>query len=89
MSATPLPYTYAWTAKAGAASQILEICRLMDRRAGAVSETVEATGSLALASELATHSTLKMTKKYSRGDGLETSRKIAKASNASRPAQRP
>ncbi len=56
----------------------------MDSRAGAVSETVEATGSLALASVLATHSTLKMTKKYSRGDGLETSRTIAQARNANR-----
>ncbi|CDN52496.1 Phage integrase [Neorhizobium galegae bv. officinalis bv. officinalis str. HAMBI 1141] len=56
----------------------------MDSRAGAVSETVEATGSLALASELATHSTTKMTKKYSRGDGLETSRRIAEARTANR-----
>jgi len=56
----------------------------MDTRAGAVSETVEATGSLKLASDLATHSTEKMTKKYSRGDGLETSRAIAKARADSR-----
>ncbi len=56
----------------------------MDTRAGAVSETVEATGSLKLASDLATHTTEKMTKKYSRGDGLETSRAIAKARADSR-----
>lgn len=57
----------------------------MDTRAGAVSETVEATGSLEMASTLATHSTTKMTKKYSRGDGLEASRKIAEARAAKRP----
>ena len=66
--------------KAGVPSNIWS----MDSRAGAVSETVEATGSLELASRLATHSTTKMTKKYSRGDGLETSRKIAEARNANR-----
>jgi len=44
----------------------------------------EATGSLELASNLATHSTTKMTKKYSRGDGLETSRRIAEARAAKR-----
>jgi hypothetical protein len=51
----------------------------MDTRAGAVSETVEATGSLEMASNLATHTTVKMTKKYSRGDGLEESHNIAGA----------
>lgn len=56
----------------------------MDTRAGAVSETVEATGSLKMASDLATHSSEKMTKKYSRGDGLEVSRTIAKARADSR-----
>ncbi|WEZ84612.1 hypothetical protein P6U16_08570 [Rhizobium sp. 32-5/1] len=56
----------------------------MDSRAGAVSETVEATGSLEMASNLATHSTTKMTKKYSRGDGLETSRRIAEARTKNR-----
>ncbi|ACM27554.1 phage integrase [Rhizobium rhizogenes] len=56
----------------------------MDTRAGAVSETVEATGSLELASNLATHSTTKMTKKYSRGDGLKTGREIAEARTANR-----
>ncbi len=56
----------------------------MDTRAGAVSETVEATGSIELASDLANHTTTKMAKKYSRGDGLETSRKIAEARIAKR-----
>lgn len=51
----------------------------MDARAGAVTETVEATGSLEDASNLATHSTTKTTRRYSRGDGLEKSREIAKA----------
>ncbi len=68
--------------KAGVPSHVWS----MDSRAGAVSETVEATGSLELASNLATHSTTKMTKKYSRGDGLETSRKIAEARKANRPS---
>ncbi|MEH3108961.1 MAG: hypothetical protein PGN22_02790 [Agrobacterium cavarae] len=40
-------------------------------------ETVEATGSLEAAQELATHSTSKMTKRYSRGDGLQNSRRVA------------
>ncbi|MQY48243.1 hypothetical protein GAO09_19600 [Rhizobiales bacterium RZME27] len=51
----------------------------MDSRAGAVSETVEATGSLEAARELATHTTTKTTRRYSRGDGLEASRKVAEA----------
>ena len=51
----------------------------MDSRAGAVSETVEATGSLEAARDLATHSTTKTTRRYSRGDGLDISRKIAEA----------
>lgn len=51
----------------------------MDSRAGAVSETVEATGSLEAARDLATHTTTKTTRRYSRGDGLEASRKIAEA----------
>lgn len=51
----------------------------MDTRAGAVSETVEATGSLEDARDLATHTTVKMTKRYSRSDGLEKSRRIASA----------
>ncbi|MHC2298200.1 hypothetical protein [Rhizobium mongolense] len=56
----------------------------MDARAGAVTETVEATGSLEDASSLATHSTTKTTRRYSRGDGLEKSREIAKARAAKR-----
>lgn len=66
--------------KAGVPSNVWS----MDTRAGAVSETVEATGSLEMASNLATHTTTKMTKKYSRGDGLEASRRIAEARAAKR-----
>ena len=51
----------------------------MDSRAGAVSETVEATGSLEDARDLATHTTTKTTRLYSRGDGLTSSRRIAEA----------
>jgi hypothetical protein len=51
----------------------------MDSRAGAVTETVEATGSLEAGRNLATHTTTKTTRRYSRGDGLEESRKIAQA----------
>lgn len=57
----------------------------MDSRAGAVSETVEATGSLEAARELATHTTTKTTRRYSRGDGLEASRKVAEARAGNRP----
>ncbi len=56
----------------------------MDSRAGAVSETVEATGSLEDARDLATHTTTKTTRRYSRGDGLESSRRIAGARVESR-----
>jgi hypothetical protein len=56
----------------------------MDTRAGAVSETVEATGSIEAAQGLATHASVKMTKRYSRGDGLAASRKIAEARNENR-----
>ena len=56
----------------------------MDTRAGAVSETIEATGSIEVARELATHTTIEMTKRYSRGDGLEASRKVAQARAESR-----
>ncbi|MEH3109094.1 MAG: hypothetical protein PGN22_03190 [Agrobacterium cavarae] len=56
----------------------------MDSRAGAVSETVEATGSLEAARDLATHTTTKTTRRYSRGDGLEASRKIAEAREKNR-----
>lgn len=51
----------------------------MDSRAGAVSETVEATGSLEDARVLATHTTTKTTQRYNRGNGLDASRKIAEA----------
>lgn len=56
----------------------------MDSRAGAVSETVEATGSLEAGRDTATHTTVTMTRRYSRGDGLEASRKIAEARIANR-----
>lgn len=56
----------------------------MDSRAGAVTETVEATGSLEAGRNLATHATTKTTRRYSRGDGLEESRKIAQARVESR-----
>lgn len=51
----------------------------MDSRAGAVSETVAATGKLEDGRDLATHTTTKMTRRYNRGGGLEESRKIAAA----------
>ncbi|MEQ8306077.1 MAG: hypothetical protein RIA09_05910 [Hoeflea sp.] len=51
----------------------------MDTRAGAVTETVNATGSLDSGRDLATHTTVRMTAKYNRGDGLENSRVIALA----------
>ncbi len=60
---------------AGVSSEIWS----MDSRAGAVSETIEATGSIEAARELATHSTTKMTMRYARNDGLEASRRVAKA----------
>lgn len=51
----------------------------MDGRAGAITETVEATGSLEAARNMATHTTTKMTLRYARTDGLAESRKIARA----------
>jgi hypothetical protein len=51
----------------------------MDTRAGAVTETISATGSIEDARELAAHTTAKMTMRYARGDGLESSRRVAKA----------
>lgn len=51
----------------------------MDSRAGAVTETIEATGDRKAGQVLATHTTEKMTKRYDRGGGLEASRKIAEA----------
>ena len=56
----------------------------MDTRAGAVSEAIEATGSIEVARELATHSTTEMTKRYSLGNGLEASRKVSQARAESR-----
>jgi hypothetical protein len=56
----------------------------MDTRAGAVSETIEATGSIEAARELATHTTAKMTMRYARGDGLEASRRVARARTTQR-----
>lgn len=49
----------------------------MDGRAGAITETVEATGSLEAGRNMATHTSTKMTLRYSRTDGLAESRKIA------------
>jgi hypothetical protein len=49
----------------------------MDSRAGAITETIEATGSIEEARVLATHTTAKMTERYSRGNGLSASRKLA------------
>ncbi|MDH6265500.1 hypothetical protein M2360_000890 [Rhizobium sp. SG_E_25_P2] len=56
----------------------------MDARAGAISETVEATGSLEAGRNMASHTSIKMTARYSRGDGLAESRKITKARIKSR-----
>lgn len=56
----------------------------MDSRAGAVTETHEATGSLNDARELATHSSEKMTRRYARGTGLSQSRRVAEARNSLR-----
>ena len=60
----------------------------MDTRAGAVSETIDAMGSMEAARELATHTSTKMTERYVRTDGLEASRKIAEARLKSRPVKR-
>lgn len=60
----------------------------MDARAGAITETIAATGSLENAQNLATHSSPKMTRRYARGDGLEESRRIAEARAALRPVKR-
>lgn len=51
----------------------------MDGRAGAITETVEATGSLEAGRNIATHTSTKITLRYSRTDGLAESRRIAKA----------
>jgi hypothetical protein len=60
----------------------------MDARAGAITETVKATGSLTKAQTLATHSSVKMTRRYARGSGLEESREIAEARAKIRPVKR-
>lgn len=49
----------------------------MDTRAGAITETLIATGSLEEAQNLATHSSPKMTRRYARGDNLDLGRKVA------------
>ena len=51
----------------------------MDTRAGAVTETVDAIGSLGSGRDLATHSSTKMTAKYNRGDGYKKREVIALA----------
>jgi hypothetical protein len=57
----------------------------MDTRAGAVTETVDATGSLEDGRDLATHTTTSTTRRYNRGDGgLKKSRKIAEAREETR-----
>lgn len=58
----------------------------MDTRAGAVTETIDATGSIEDARELAAHTDAKMTMRYARGDGLEASRRVAKARAVKRGA---
>ncbi|AJY47296.1 hypothetical protein TM49_19080 [Martelella endophytica] len=51
----------------------------MDSRAGAVTETIAATGSIERARDLATHTTAKMTERYARSNGLEEARQVAEA----------
>lgn len=56
----------------------------MDSRAGAVTETISATGNLEDGRAIAHHTTAKMTLRYARGDGLDASRRIAEARVKSR-----
>lgn len=63
--------------KAGVPSNVWS----MDSRTGAVSETVEATGSQELASSLAAHSTTKMMKKYSSATDLRRATKNCRSTN--------
>ncbi|MDK1385125.1 hypothetical protein QN224_06865 [Sinorhizobium sp. 8-89] len=49
----------------------------MDTRAGAITETIDATHSIEAAQKLATHSNPKTTGRYNRGDGLNHNRAIA------------
>lgn len=65
--------------KVATAADVPKTVWSMDGRAGAITETVEATGSLEAARNMATHTSTKMTLRYSRTDGLAESRKIAKA----------
>jgi hypothetical protein len=67
-------------AKAGVPAEIWS----MDTRASAVSETVDATGSLEAGQKLASHSSTKKTARYNRGESLEQSRKISEARIRSR-----
>ncbi|MFA9261735.1 MAG: hypothetical protein ACEQSB_00020 [Undibacterium sp.] len=59
----------------------------MDSRAGAISETKEATGSTEAAQDLATHTDSRMTKKYIRGGDLKGSTDTAIARIASRASE--
>jgi len=49
----------------------------MDTRAGAITETINATRSIDAAQKLATHSNPRTTSRYNRGDGLDHNRAIA------------
>lgn len=49
----------------------------MDSRAGAITETIEATGLIEPAQKLATHSNPRTTSRYNRGDGLKLNQTIA------------
>jgi hypothetical protein len=71
-------YTELWREVRDAAG-VSDTIWSMDSRAGAVTETHEATGSLADAQQLATHSSEKMTRRYARGSGLEQARRVADA----------
>lgn len=76
-------YTELWREVRNAAG-VSDSVWSMDSRAGAVTETHEATGSLADAQQLATHSSEKMTRRYARGSGLEQSRRVAAARSKKR-----
>lgn len=71
-------YSRAWRAIADAVGVPTEV-RSMDTRAGALSETEEATGSLDATRKLAGHTSAKTTLGYVRNDGLENSRTVARA----------
>ncbi len=71
---------YAWKySKVRDAAGVPKDVWSMDGRAGAITETVEATGSLEAGRNIATHTSTKMTLRYNRTDGLAESRKIAQA----------